>query len=115
MKTLEQQAWIDAPVGHVYAALSTAKGVRDRRVAIKSIRAPDDGTAAADWMTRIPAQTILDFRHSGWADDAAYAAFCNRAWGACPGESQIGMRTKLTARGPLASGDNTSHLARAVK
>lgn len=27
MKTLDHPVWIDAPVSHVYAALSTAKGV----------------------------------------------------------------------------------------
>jgi uncharacterized protein YndB with AHSA1/START domain len=36
--------------------------------------------ALASWATAIPAQTILDFRHSGWDDRNDYLGFCSFAW-----------------------------------
>lgn len=75
----------------------------NRRVVLECAYAPADGSAAHDWagttltfelverkehdaanrawMTTMPAQTILNFRHSGWAENAEYMAFCNSAWG----------------------------------
>lgn len=89
--------------GNAAIGLKVIERVPDQRVVLRCAYAPADATASEDWigttlkfelrkradcfsansgwMKHIPAQTILNFTHSGWADDASYLAFCNTAWG----------------------------------
>ena len=141
MAAIHHHVWINAPVGRVYRAISSAEEISrwwDRQTAVETSAGlvlehnpgPEHGVvrmrvlqmvadkrvewecisthpqttpafawtgthvtfdimdrqsfapAMAAWATGIPAQAILDFRHSGWDEDSDYFGTCNFAWGA---------------------------------
>lgn len=89
--------------GQAAIGLRVVERVPGRRVMLECAYAPQDGTAAQDWlgtrltfdlhkrddwaaanvgwMAKLPGQTVLEFWHSGWTAKAEYLAFCNTAWG----------------------------------
>ena len=103
----DEVVWAHSPPpapDDVVVALRVVERVPQRRVVWECTSTSTDGTAAAEWagtrcsfelqkrancpaanaawMKYIPAQTVLDFEHSGWSESAEYASFCNSSWGA---------------------------------
>ena len=64
-----------------HSEITPASAWTNTHVSFDLVKREDHPPANTKWGKNIPAQTVLDFRHSDWDENSDFYGFCNFAWG----------------------------------